>query len=387
MTARHWRLWTMAALTIGAASPAFAQTRVPVPGNPNVQLLLLPVPEGADVDAVLPGVIEKVGAAQGGVGQHAKPTQVTVRGTPMRIEAVSFNKVPSMAFFFLSVPKARAICMAAIPLGQEKQAARPTGEACLTALGDGPVTPNASPNPAPTRPASNKPAPPAAASAPPAHPENWAKVADVYFRSVAGVGVGGMMIMRFEPLILFKDGSYYEIDDAALEDIDLAAERSRRPNDWGRWARQGDRFVLTNSKGKAHDYALQQGQFFKAYPANGTAQPLGSYESIGGGGNTALGGEVMIAIQNRYTFLPGGIFSTARSTGATNNGSVNGVGSTVAANRAGQGRYTVDRYTITLTQPDGRSQRRFFAFGSEKTPPRLDKDMIFIGDTVYTLDD
>lgn len=382
-----WRLWSAAILAIGATSPALGQTRVPVPGQPNVQLVLIPVPPGADVDSALPGVIEKVGAAQGGIGQHARPTQVMVQGKPVRVEAVSFNKLPSMAFFFLSAQGGRAICMAAIPLGQEKLAARATGEACLAALGGGVGTPNASPNPAPPRPANNKPAPPAAASAPPAHPENWAKVADVYFRSVAGVGVGGMMIMRFEPLILFKDGSYYEIDDAALEDIDLAAERARRPNDWGRWTRQGDRFVLTGTRGKPNDYALQQGQFFKAYPANGSAQPLGSYKTIGGGGNAAFGGEVMIAIQNRYTFLPGGMFSTARSTGATNNGSVNGVGSTVAANRAGQGRYTVDRYTITLTQPDGRSQRRFFAFGSEKTPPRLDKDMIFIGDTVYTLDD
>jgi hypothetical protein len=367
-----WRLWSVAVLAL-----------VPVPGQPNVQLVLIPVPAGANVEAALPRVIESVGAKQGGIAQHAAPTQVSVQGKPVRVEAVSFNKVPNSYFFFLSSPGARAICMAAIPKGLEKTAARATGEACLTALGGN----TAGANPAPARPASNKPAPPAAASALPAHPENWAKVADVYFRSVAGVGVGGMMIMDFEPLILFKDGSYYEIGDSALEDIDLAAERTRRPNDWGRWTRQGDRFVLTGTRGKPNDYALQQGQFFKAFPASGSASPLGSYKSVSGGGNTALGGEVMIASTNRYIFLPGGVLGTKRSTGAMSNGSVSGVGSTVAANRAGQGRYAVDRYTITLTLPDGRSQRRFFAFGSEKTPARLDKDMIFIGDTVYSLDD
>lgn len=382
MTARRWWRWGAAALAIGATAPALAQTQIPVPGAPNVQLMLIPVPQGADVDSVLPGVIEKVGAGQGGIGQHAKPTQVNMRGTPMRIEAVSFNNAPGMAFFFLSVPRGHAICMAAIPLGQEKAAAMPTGEACLSAMGTG-----AAPSAAANAGSPSPPAAPAVRGAPPAHAGNWARVADVYFRSIAGFGVGGMVVMDFEPIVLFKDGSYFEIDDAALEDIDLAAARARRPNDWGRWSRQGDRFVLTDSKGRANDYALQQGRFFKAYPATGTAALAGSYETVGGGGNTAFGGEVMIATQNRYNFLPGGVFTTARSTGATNSGAMTGVASSVAAKRAGQGRFAVDRHTITFTHPDGRSERRFFAFGSAKTPPRIDKDMLFIGDTVYTLDD
>ncbi|MCX8477876.1 MAG: hypothetical protein MT490_18975 [Sphingomonas sp.] len=386
MAARRWWRSSAAALAIGAAAPALAQTRIPVPGAPDVQLMLIPVPEGADVDSVLPGVIEKVGAGQGGIGRHAKPTQVNMRGTPMRIEAVSFNSAPGVAFFFLSVPRGRAICMAAIPLGQEKKAAMPTGEACLSAMGTGAAPAGTaaagSPPPAPAAPAA-----PAARGAPPAHGGNWARVADVYFRSVGGFGVGGMVTLNFEPIVLFKDGSYYEIDDAALEDVDLAAERARRPDDWGRWSRQGDRFVLTDSKGRANDYALQQGRFFKAYPAAGAAALSGSYETVGGGGNTAFGGEVMIATNNRYNFLAGGVFTTARSTGATNSGAMTGVASSVAAKRAGQGRFAVDRHTITFTHPDGRSERRFFAFGSRKTPPQIDRGMLFIGDTVYTLDD
>lgn len=39
--------------------------------------------------------------------------------------------------------------------------------------------------------------------------------------------------MTYVPVILFKDGSYYEIDDAALEDVDLAAARAAHPNLWG----------------------------------------------------------------------------------------------------------------------------------------------------------
>jgi hypothetical protein len=33
---------------------------------------------------------------------------------------------------------------------------------------------------------------------------------------------------------------------------------------------------------------------------------------------------------------------------------------------------------------DGRSRRLFFAWGSQKTPPEPDRDMLFIGDDVFT---
>ncbi len=86
-------------------------------------------------------------------------------------------------------------------------------------------------------------APPVAAEPPaePRHAANWAAVEGVYFRSTTGVGVGGMVVIEFEPLILFRDGSYYEIDDAALEDVDLAAERAATPRRFGRWTRSGTR--------------------------------------------------------------------------------------------------------------------------------------------------
>lgn len=381
----------LAAQTVTSAG---AQTRIPVPDAPDINMVLIPVPEGADVDAALPGVIEKVGAAQGGISQHAKPTRVTVRGLSMRIETVSFNKAPGIGFFFLTVPRGRGICMAAIPLKRAAAVGRPAGAACLDALGGGGAgsapassAPSASSAgvEAPLRP--RVPARPAASAGPVAHAGNWAKVSGVYFRSLPSFGVGGMMIMKFAPMVLFKDGSFYETDDAALEDVDLAAARAAHPDDWGRWTQQGNRFVLTDAKGRPKDYELQQGNFFKAFPASGPGSLSGDYKTVGGGGNTAMGGEVMIAFQNRYVFRPDGTYANDRATGAMNSGSMSGVASTVGARGGGLGRFTVDRYTITIEQPDGRMERRFFAFGSRKSPPLIDKGMLFIGDTVYTLDD
>lgn len=377
-------------LAASLAGVAQAQTNIPVPEVPSVKMVLLPVPAGADVDAALPEAIRQAGATQGGVAAHAQPTSVAVGSTTMRIEMATFNSTPGVAFFFMTIPEGRGICMAAVPLNLMQQAGAPTGKACLNAIGTAGIAP---PVAATREPAT--PAPPAAptrtvaprAVAPAAHAANWAKVSDVYFRSAAGIGVGGMVAMRFSPVVLFKDGSYYEIDDAALEDIDLAAKRAAHPSDWGRWSRQGNRFTLTASDGRSRDVELQQGVFFKAYPATGTGPLVGDYKSLGGGGNTAVGGEVMIAIQDRYNFQPGGTYTTERSTGASSSGAVSGVGSTFAGRRAGQGRFSVDRHTITIERPDGRTERHFFAFGSRKTPPQLDKGMLFIGDAVYTLDD
>lgn len=373
----------VALAAVGAMSTAKAQTKIPVPEAPSVNMALIPLPAGADLEAALPGVIDKVGAANGGIAQHSAPTQVDVSGVRIRVEAVSFNRAPNVAFFFLSTPAGRGVCMAGVPLEQVKTAAQPMGVACLKALGvGGGNVVAASPPPAPARAAPTAPRP-ALAAGPAAHAGNWAKVEGVYFRSLAGIGAGGMVIMRFAPTIFFKDGTFYETDDPALEDVDLAASKAASPNRWGRWSRQGDRFTLTDAKGRSNVYPLQAGNLFKAFPASAAAL-TGSYKTVGGGGNAAVGGDVMIATQNRFNFLPGGVYTTQRSAGASNSGASTGVGSTLAARTAGEGRFTADRYTITLEGHDGRRERRFFAFGSRKSPAQLDTGLLFIGDTAYT---
>lgn len=150
-----------------------------------------------------------------------------------------------------------------------------------------------------------------------------------------------------------------------------------------RW--QGGRYVLTDNKGRAHDYALQDGNLFKAHPGSGTASLTGSYKNLSGGGNSFLGGDSTVAQTNTFTFLPGGILTNQKWTGGMNNGQYSGIASTVSAQGGGQGRFNVDRYTITIQRPDGRTQRCFFAFSSKGAEAQLDKGMIFIGDSTYTL--
>jgi hypothetical protein len=278
--------------------------------------------------------------------------------------------------------------MAGMPIARTKQAARATGTACLKALGRSgtPADPGAAPATASSAPSPTAPRP-SAPLAPGAHAANWSKVQDVYFRSYTGFGVGGGVTIEFEPIILFKDGSYYEIEGPALEDVDLAASRAANPRKWGRWKQQGNMFTLINSQGKSRDHTLQQGSFFKAFPASGPEALTGSYKTIGGGGNSAIGGDVTIATKNVLTFLPGGGFTNQRSTGAINGGGWTGVGSAVSARSGGQGRFKVDRYTLVIDRPDGQRERKFFAFGSRKTPAQIATSMIFYGSSVYTRDD
>lgn len=216
--------------------------------------------------------------------------------------------------------------------------------------------------------------------------QNWAKVDGVYFRSMATFGVGGMMIMDFEPIILFKDGTYVEIRDHALEDMDLAADRQSRPKSWGRWTKAGAAFVLTGSSGKPNSYELQQGQFFKAYPAS-IGKLLPAYKRVSGGGNSAMGGEMTIAIQSRIAFTADGRFVKGSDVGAISSGDLSGWATAVSASNGKNGTYAVKDHTMVLTYADGTVERKFFAFASKKTPPQPDTEMIFIGDSVYTSDD
>ncbi|BAU89440.1 hypothetical protein MPPM_0835 [Methylorubrum populi] len=226
------------------------------------------------------------------------------------------------------------------------------------------------------------------ASTPPRHAGNWDAVEGVYFRSTTGVGVGGMVTIDFEPLIVLTDGTYYEIDDTALEDVDLAAERSAKPRRFGRWTRKGRGFVLTGVDGKPVDYAPGDGSFFRAFPAGADERVARSYRRLSGGGNSAMGGDVAVAVESRYDFKADGRYGRGGSVGAVNSGASTGVGTAMGRRRAPEGgQYRLDRHTLTLTGADGRSRRLFFAFGSQKDPPEVDRDMLFIGDSVFSSDD
>lgn len=232
------------------------------------------------------------------------------------------------------------------------------------------------------------PPPPASADQTPSHPENWNNVADVLFQSSYSTGVGGMVVMEYEPLVLFKDGAYFELADQALEDIDLAAERAARPVHWGTWKMQGNKYIFTDNKGRSHDHEMQQGSLFKAFPAEAGGPLNLKYKRVSGGGNSALGGEISILVESRMTFTADGRFGSGSDVAMTGSGDQSGVSMAGGASkRRGVGSYRIHHHTIELRYPDGHSERRFFAYASSHTPARIDRELIFISDSPYVHDD
>jgi hypothetical protein len=94
---------------------------------------------------------------------------------------------------------------------------------------------------------------------------------------------------------------------------------------------------------------------------------------------------VMVGGRTDLTFARDGSFGRKGSGGGMNSGATTGVGVSVHGRSASAGRYQIKNYTITMTQPDGRTERKFFAFASYHTPPALDTDMMFVGDTAYVV--
>lgn len=292
-----------------------------------------------------------------------------------------FQKDPNMVHVLLTTDADVAICHVAGPMTPQLQAALPPAlQACSGELSRQVAAASAQP------PSDVGKAPPLAS---PKFADNWSQVEGVFFRGTSRFGIGGMIVLDYRPVILFKDGTSYEVGDAALEDVDLAAERAAKPQEFGRWSQSGDAYSLTGTDGKAHSYELQGGSFFKAFPADRGGALSARYKRISGGGNTALGGETMIATSNQYAFTAGGQFRIEGGVGASISGDQSGVSTTLQSETgmAAPGHYALDNHTLTLIYPDGRQERRFFAFASRKNPAVLDPGMIFMDDSSYTSED
>lgn len=182
-------------------------------------------------------------------------------------------------------------------------------------------------------------------------------------------GVGGMTIITFDPVLVLRDGSARRDLEIPPLDVNLARDKASHKSDWGRWTRRGDKIVVKWAKGESDEIRAS----YKTRPAR-AGERLGTrYTSIGGGGNTALGGSVMTFSSNSYAFGRDGRFTTESSGG----GSAPGV--VANSNSKNAGRYRLDGHALTLVFNDGRRVRQLFYFYPGKNPT-----VIGIGDDSFT---
>ncbi len=207
-----------------------------------------------------------------------------------------------------------------------------------------------------------------------------AQIDGVYLEQNTGIGVGGMVIIRYDPVLLLKDGWAYDGWKLTPADLDVALSRKFEPESWRRYERKGDQIRVQERDGKWSK--------FEKWSQVGPARPgdtlQGRFSSIGGGGNTAFGGNTMIAVVNSYTFKKDGTFKTDSSVSASGGNEAtdpNGPPGVVATSQASSsGTYKLDGYTLELRYSNGRVERRAFLWFDEKK-----KDSIFVDGTAFLI--
>ena len=197
--------------------------------------------------------------------------------------------------------------------------------------------------------------------------------------------------------LLLKDGWAYDNMQVPPADLDVAASRQHEPEHWRRWRKQGDNYQYEKD-GQWQDYA---GTPVRPGKAGETLD--GTYTYSTSSGTLYTGSHVSFSY---LTFGKDGSFSRSRysssassnyidsSTFANSEGVVSGVydgfqdsgtvtvGSTGTGGKGEErpGHYKIDGYTIELTGPDGKTERKLFFFWAD------DKN-ISVGGTTYSRED
>jgi hypothetical protein len=182
-------------------------------------------------------------------------------------------------------------------------------------------------------------------------------------------GVGGGIYPVYNPYILFKDGTIYDEPNT----LDLAASKRNDPKKWGVWKLEAGLLKITwNAKPAKDRFSEWKKDSYKnVSPAKKGETISGSFKTISGGGNTAMGGDVMIVMSNTITFNSRGQFTLAKVSGGST--------STVSSYYKGKdaGTYILDGYTIELKLNSGKIERKFFYFYPD------DRKYFGIGSSVY----
>lgn len=192
-----------------------------------------------------------------------------------------------------------------------------------------------------------------------------------------GVGVGGMMIVEYNPYLFLKDGTVYSDPTVCAYDLDVARSRELEPKKWGTWKQENDEtMIITMNKDHKPDRWEGKGRWFWARPALKNERLSGTWSTISGGGNTAFGGGSMVISSNVLTFNGQGQFTTLSTGGGTYSGATGSV--SAYSNKDGAGTYTFDGYSLELRFNNGKVVRKNFCFYDDK------KDVWVFGTSPYT---
>lgn len=204
-------------------------------------------------------------------------------------------------------------------------------------------------------------------------------VLGIYLRLIPQLGYGGMVVMNYVPMVLFKDGTVFEDYDVPLPDFDVAAARKARPDSWGKWRKKNGGIEYQNNKG-VWETTSWVGPLPGAKPGERLS---GRFSSFTGGGNTATGGGTAYAISSSLSFYPDGRFTADQNVSMVTSGSASNAGVVANSRNGKEGTYTLSNYAITLKYNDGRVVRHTFVYMDKKGR----KDAFYLSGTPYTKKD
>jgi len=193
-----------------------------------------------------------------------------------------------------------------------------------------------------------------------------------------GSGYGGMVTVKFTPVVLFRSGEILTDMKGMTAPGGLAADRRANPGRWSKWRQQGGVYQYQNRSG---EWRPVNGNKVWTTPPN--ANLSGKYVSTGGGGNLSVGGSDAVFVERSYTFQPGGRVTLGGFSSASSSFEGGGSRSSTVTNArrpAKTGRYTVSGLTMTIAYDDGGSDQVLLM-----TYP-TDPDIIWINGEAYTKD-
>ncbi len=177
------------------------------------------------------------------------------------------------------------------------------------------------------------------------------------------VGYGGYIYPVHNPYVFFKDGTVVKEPKIPIEDLQLGALTKKEAVDWGTYKKAGDKVVITYYDG---DQSEKEWPGAEAYPAGKNETLAGSFSSISGGGDLAVGGSVGVIAYSNMTLTSDGWFTNERLGGGHSSDH------SAFSQQKTAGQYTLDGYSITLKFNNGDTQRFFFCYyGQDRSVFRL----------------
>lgn len=186
--------------------------------------------------------------------------------------------------------------------------------------------------------------------------------------TLPGFGVGGTITFDFRPIILFKDGYACRDITFLLENMPAETHRNMYPGRWTKWKLFDGKVALQSGEDRWTSLDFQY-----RYPPVAPDFTLdGVFSRLTGGGNTAFGGDTILAVQSAFLLTKDHRFRQSASSAVMVGGAVAG-----SAPPDQIGSYEFDGYLATFRYDSGKTVTTTVVY----TPQ--DPNVVFINGRPY----